>query len=196
MTAVSYLIMATSSSASLLFLAACLQLNSVTTVGCPDTHIIITGYLDISTISTQVSIRSQLSKLVGAGHSGKVTNERPSSGHVTTLLTCDWLQVFSVVGVGQSVVSLLSHSVFGLVYSLTLATQVPSIYTIYSIYNIYNIYYLQYLPYLSADRLPRHRDRQPGGGGRVGGGGAADRLADTRRHRANPGIARAGLVIL
>ena len=38
-TAVSYLIMATSSSASLLFLAACLQLNSVTTVGCPDTHI-------------------------------------------------------------------------------------------------------------------------------------------------------------
>ena len=33
-TAVSYLIMATSSSASLLFLAACLQLNSVTTVGC------------------------------------------------------------------------------------------------------------------------------------------------------------------
>ena len=34
MTAVSYLIMATSSSASLLFLAACLQLNSVTTVGC------------------------------------------------------------------------------------------------------------------------------------------------------------------
>ena len=91
---------------------------------------------------------------MGAGHSGKVTNERPSSGHVTTLLTCDWLQVFSVVGVGQSVVSLLSHSVFGLVYSLTLATQVPSIYTIYSIYNIYsiyssyNIYYLQYLPYL------------------------------------------------
>ena len=138
MTAVSYLIMATSSSASLLFLAACLQLNSVTTVGCPDTHIIYTGYLDISTISTQVSIRSQLSKLVGAGHSGKVTNERPSSGHVTTLLTCDWLQVFSVVGVGQSVVSLLSHSVFGLVYSLTLATQVPSIYTIYSIYNIYS----------------------------------------------------------
>ena len=142
---------------------------------------------------------------MGAGHSGKVTNERPSSGHVTTLLTCDWLQVFSVVGVGQSVVSLLSHSVFGLVYSLTLATQVPSIYTIYrqylqhllySIYNIYNIYYLQYLPYLSADRLPRHRDRQPGGGGRVGGGGAADRLADTRRHRASPGVARAGLVIL
>ena len=82
---------------------------------------------------------------MGAGHSGKVTNERPSSGHVTTLLTCDWLQVFSVVGVGQSVVSLLSHSVFGLVYSLTLATQVPSIYTIYT---IYNIYYLQYLPYL------------------------------------------------
>ena len=77
---------------------------------------------------------------MGAGHSGKVTNERPSSGHVTTLLTCDWLQVFSVVGVGQSVVSLLSHSVFGLVYSLTLATQVPSIYTIYSIYNIYSIY--------------------------------------------------------
>ena len=75
---------------------------------------------------------------MGAGHSGKVTNERPSSGHVTTLLTCDWLQVFSVVGVGQSVVSLLSHSVFGLVYSLTLATQVPSIYTIYSIYNIYS----------------------------------------------------------
>ena len=133
---------------------------------------------------------------MGAGHSGKVTNERPSSGHVTTLLTCDWLQVFSVVGVGQSVVSLLSHSVFGLVYSLTLATQVPSIYTIYTIYTIYNIYYLQYLPYLSADRLPRHRDRQPGGGGRVGGGGAADRLADTRRHRATPGIARAGLVIL
>ena len=139
---------------------------------------------------------------MGAGHSGKVTNERPSSGHVTTLLTCDWLQVFSVVGVGQSVVSLLSHSVFGLVYSLTLATQVPSIYTIYSIYNIYsiyssyNIYYQQYLPYLSADRLPRHRDRQPGGGGRVGGGGAADRLAHTRRHRVTPGIARAGLVIL
>ena len=63
---------------------------------------------------------------MGAGHSGKVTNERPSSGHVTTLLTCDWLQVFSVVGVGQSVVSLLSHSVFGLVYSLTLATQVST----------------------------------------------------------------------
>ena len=75
---------------------------------------------------------------MGAGHSGKVTNERPSSGHVTTLLTCDWLQVFSVVGVGQSVVSLLSHSVFGLVYSLTLATQVPSVYTISSIYNIYS----------------------------------------------------------
>ena len=137
-TAVSYLVMATTSSASLLFLAACLQLNSVTTVGCLDTHIyrISIGYLDISIISTQVSIRSQLSKLVGAGHSGKVTNERPSCGHVTSLLTCDWLQVFSVVGVGQSVVSLLSHSVFGLVYSLTLATQVPTIYTIYNIYNI------------------------------------------------------------
>ena len=136
-TAVSYLVMATTSSASLLFLAACLQLNSVTTVGCLDTHIyrISIGYLDISIISTQVSIRSQLSKLVGAGHSGKVTNERPSCGHVTSLLTCDWLQVFSVVGVGQSVVSLLSHSVFGLVYSLTLATQVPTP-TIYTIYNI------------------------------------------------------------
>ena len=85
---------------------------------------------------------------MGAGHSGKVTNERPSSGHVTTLLTCDWLQVFSVVGVGQSVVSLLSHSVFGLVYSLTLATQVPSIYNIYNIYSIYSSYniYLIYQP--------------------------------------------------
>ena len=45
------------------------------------------------------SSRSQLSKLVDAGESGKI---------------------FSVVGIGQSVMALVSHSTFGAVYRLSL----------------------------------------------------------------------------
>ena len=52
------------------------------------------------------SSRSQLSKLVDPGESGKI---------------------FSVVGIGQSVMALVSHSTFGAVYRLSLDTW-PSAY--------------------------------------------------------------------
>ena len=91
-TNISYILICTTNTDWMMYVAATLQMNSVTTV----------------------SIRSQLSKLVEPDEIGKI---------------------FAVVGIGQSVVTLVSHSIFGAVYRVTLSI-LPTAYLIIVIFSI------------------------------------------------------------